>query len=77
MWWKDGAPRREYAIPPAFTLQPGQWGRVEYNLRRSLTDGGWEYQRTVLNIGCLVAPATARFFDSAPDYRIVTLARLW
>jgi hypothetical protein len=77
LWWKEWAPRREYPIYPSFTLEPDQWGRVEYNLRTSWHEGEWIYRHTVLNIGYLSPLAITRFIDTAPDRRIVSMADLW
>lgn len=77
LWWKNGAPRREYPVLPKFTLKPDQWGRVEYNLRTSWYDGKWIYRHTVLNIGYLTRSSIGRFIDTAPDHKIVSLADLW
>jgi hypothetical protein len=77
LWWKEGAPRREYPIPPSFTLESDQWGRVEYNLRTSWYEGEWKYRHTVLNVGYLASPSIARFIDTTPNHRIVSMADLW
>lgn len=78
LWWKHGAPRRQYPNYPNFALEPDQWGRVEYNLRTGWwNEGEWYYRHTVLNIGYLSPLAIARFTDTAPDHRIVSMADLW
>jgi hypothetical protein len=77
LWWKEGALRREYPIYPSFTLEPDQWGRIEYNLRTSWYEGEWNYRHTVVNIGHLSRLAITRFIDTAPDRQIVSMADLW
>ncbi len=76
-----GAPLRD-AHPRAsskadFELGAGEWGRVLYNGRFSSDEGGWWYQKTVVNVGCYDEVQAGAFVSARPLYTIDRMARLW
>lgn len=73
----EGAPRRPVFPRPEFTLLPGQWLRVTYNLR-SGEHWGWRYDKRVFDVG-FFEPASSRrvFLEGEPTHVYESLAQLW
>lgn len=71
-----GAPRRHAFPRTTWILQPGQWGRITYNLR----DGGandWIYKKYVISIGLFHSYAPRIFLEGEPTYHYSDMAHLW
>ena len=64
-------------VVAAFELGAGEWGRVLYNGRFSSDEGGWWYQKTVVNVGCYDEARGDVFASTQPRYTINRMARLW
>ena len=60
-----------------FELAVGEWGRVLYNGRFSSDEGGWGYQKTVVNVGCHDEVQAEAFVSTRPLYTIDRMASLW
>jgi hypothetical protein len=60
-----------------FGLAVGEWGRVLYNGRFPSDEGGWWYQKTVVNVGCYDAVRADVFVSTRPLYTTDRMARLW
>ncbi|HEX8500186.1 MAG TPA: hypothetical protein VF659_06295 [Pyrinomonadaceae bacterium] len=60
-----------------FELAAGEWGRVLYNGRFSSDEGGWWYQKTVVNVGCYDEVRAEAFVSARPLYTIDRMANLW
>jgi len=61
----------------AFSLAPGEWGRIEYNGRYvDRCTGDWWYERSVYNIGFVVDPVANSFIATKPDRRYAEMAIL-
>lgn len=65
-------------LQKAFELQTGQWGRILYNGRHSDWDnGGWSYDKYVVNIGLFVDPKPDVFLSTKPLKTYSKMALLW
>jgi hypothetical protein len=60
-----------------FELGVGEWGRVLYNGRFSSDEGGWWYQKTVVNVGCYDEVQAGVFVSTPPLYTVDRMASLW
>lgn len=70
-----GAPER--LSHEAFTLQPGEWGRLLYNGRfSSWDDGEWWYRKDVFNVAYAESLDRRIFLDTTPNYTVSEMARL-
>ncbi len=72
---RDTHPRA--AAKTAFELGAGEWGRVLYNGRFSSDEGGWWYQKTVVNVGCYDEVQAEVFVSTRPLYIIDRMVGLW
>lgn len=85
--WEGGAPKRsmydaggkEHPLrKQAFTLQPDQWGRLEYNGRFADVDTGhWHYRQTRANVAFVEAIDPDLFAGAEPPVSHRELADLW
>jgi hypothetical protein len=78
---RAGAPPRDThpraSAKTGFELGAGEWGRVLYNGRFSSDEGGWWYEKTVVNVGCHDEAKAEAFVSTPPQYTINRMARLW
>jgi hypothetical protein len=72
-----GMPLRPTKKKDIFELGLNQWGRVIYNGRFSEEEGGWWYNKTVLNIGLFEEVAASVFVETIPDLVMNKTARLY
>lgn len=49
----EGAPRRDFLKKKAFQLDLNDVGKINYNWRIAYDEGGWAYQKTVINMALL------------------------
>lgn len=85
--WSGGAPQRsmfdvggkEHPLKKqAFTLQPGQWGLLEYNGRFSDPDTShWYYQHTRANVALVDGIDPELFTSAEPRFIHREIADLW
>lgn len=85
--WDGGAPQRsmydaggkEHPLrKQAFTLQPDQWGRLEYNGRFvDMDTGHWHYRQTRANVAFVDAIDPDLFAGAEPPLSHRELADLW
>jgi hypothetical protein len=61
----EGVPRRPAFPRIAWSLQPGQWGRVIYNLRHAGEDH-WIYKKYAISIGLLHSYSPRIFLETGP-----------
>lgn len=72
----EGVPRRPTFPRIAWSLQPGQWGRVIYNLRHAGEDH-WIYKKYAISIGLLHSYSPSIFLEAGPMYSYRDMAQLW
>lgn len=70
-----GAPSRDGNPKQAFTLRPGQWGRVVYNGRFG-EDEGWYYRQTTFNVALAERASACVFTESEPAHVYKQVAEL-
>lgn len=70
-----GKPQR-YRSPGGFTLKIDCWGQVRYNVRLAYDEGGWYYEKYVLNISYAALPAPTFFSRTAPVQVLLDMADL-
>jgi hypothetical protein len=73
----DGAPIRDYKEKKAFTLSMNESGQLRYNWRISYDEGGWAYQKSVLNIGLASNLDSKLFIVNKPKYIYEDMPSLW
>lgn len=72
----EGVPRRPTFPRIAWSFQPGQWGRVIYNLRHAGEDH-WVYKKHVISIGLLYSSSPSIFLERDPTHTYRNMAQLW
>ncbi|TQV73897.1 hypothetical protein FLL45_13615 [Aliikangiella marina] len=72
-----GAPIRDYQENEAFMLSTKEIGQVRYNWRVSHDEGGWAYEKTVLNIALVSEFDSSLFVNSKPNYIYEDMPNLW
>lgn len=71
-----GAPKR-YPTCTETVLQPDQWMRVRYNIRRSRGEEQWIYEKWVFNVAIPATLSPRIFLDNEPSKVQSEMADLW
>lgn len=73
----EGAPRRDFLEKKIFSLRISDIGKIKYNWRIAYDEGGWAYEKTVINLAHLDKFEPKVFLENEPIYSFQDMPNLW